>query len=114
MLGIELKLKDKVFHLPIEAGPTVTIRNIDGDERAWIDVGLYHAASNKVVKWANDVELSVNERVSMSIEEIDFVSMPIVVYDFHKSFGTTKEENDKKKVERYYELKAKLQDKGLI
>ena len=114
MLGIELKFKDRVLRLPPEAGPVVVIRNNSREQKAWLDVGLYHPPTDKFIWWTNEESLAINDKLEINIKEIDFISLPMSEQDFQDSLKPTKEESDKKILDLYYELKEKLKANKLI
>ena len=54
MLGFELKFRDKVLYLPLEAGLIVTRKSSDQEEDMYIDVGLYDPLTNNIVNWLRE------------------------------------------------------------
>jgi hypothetical protein len=54
MLGFELKFRDKILHLPLEAGLIVTRKSTDREEDMYIDVGLYDPFTNNIVNWLRE------------------------------------------------------------
>lgn len=115
MLGFELKFRDKILYLPLEAGLIVTSKNTDRKEDMYIDVGLYDPMTDNTVNWLRE-NLQLGDSVEIIIKQIDEtkVSIPLDKYDFLKRIGITKEEADRKTLQRFLLLKKDLEAEGLI
>ncbi|HHX37926.1 MAG TPA: hypothetical protein GX717_08100 [Clostridiaceae bacterium] len=115
MLGFELKFRDKILHLPLEAGLIVTRKSTDREEDMYIDVGLYDPFTNNIVNWLRE-KLQLGDSIEIVIKQIEETetSVPLDKYDFHDRIGITKDEADKKTLERFLILKKELEDEGLI
>ena len=115
MLGFELKFRDKILYLPLEAGLIVTRKSTDREEDMYIDVGLYDPMTDNTVNWLRE-NLQLGDSVEIIIKQIDEtkVSIPLDKYDFLKRIGITKEEADRKTLQRFLLLKKDLEAEGLI
>lgn len=113
MLGFEMKFREKILHLPLEAGFIITRRSIGQEEDIYIDVGLYDPLTNNLVNWLKE-ELYLGDSIEITLKQIRKTSEPLGKYDFHERVGITKEEADKKTLERFLLLKEELRNEGLI
>lgn len=113
MLGFELKFKDRVLNLPLEAGFIVTRRCIDQEEDISISVGCYDPQTDNMIDWLKE-KLHLEDSIEIVIKQIGQVSEPLRVFDYHDHFNITKEEADKKTLLRFIILKEELQREGLI
>lgn len=113
MLGFEMKFKDKILHLPLEAGLIITRRSVAQEENISIDVGLYDPLTDNIVNWVKE-DLYLGDLIEITVKQIEKASEPLKIFNFHEHFGTTKEEADKKTLERFLILKKELEAEGLI
>ena len=113
MLGFEMKFKDKILYLPLEAGFIITRRSINQEEDMYIDVGLYDPQSDNSLTWIKE-ELHLDDLIEIVVKQIDQTSEPLKEFNFYENLGTTKEESDKKTLERFLILKKELEVEGLI
>ena len=70
MLGFELKFRDKILHLPLEAGLIVTRKSTDREEDMYIDVGLYDPFTNNIVNWLRE-KLQLGNSIEIVIKQIE-------------------------------------------
>lgn len=56
----------------------------------------------------------LGDEILINIKEVENTTEPIDIYNFFESMNTTKEESDKKTLERYLMLKKELEEKNLI
>lgn len=113
MLGFELKFKNKTLYLPLEAGFIITRRSIDQEENLSVDVGLYDPLTNNILNWVKE-DLHLGDSIEITVKQIEHSSEPLETVDFYEKTNTTKEESDKRTMERYLELKEELKAGGLI
>ena len=85
------------------------------EEDMYIDVGLYDPMTDNTVNWLRE-NLQLGDSVEIIIKQIDEtkVSIPLDKYDFLKRIGITKEEADRKTLQRFLLLKKDLEAEGLI
>lgn len=113
MLGFEVKFKDKVLYLPLDAGFVITRKCTALGEEMYISIGLYDPSTNNIVKWLME-NLHLNDEVDVTIKDIQTVSEPLEEYDFYKKMETTKTEADQKSLEYFLLLKEELKAEGVI
>ena len=115
MLGFEIKFRNKTLLLPLETIITITNQNGGKGENIStnINAGLYDPLTNNLFNWIKE-NLSLNELIEISIKQIKETSPPLEVCDFHKSMNITKDDADRKTLERFLSLKKELKDEGLI
>lgn len=113
MLGFELRFKDKVLHLPLEAGFVITRRSVSEEEDMYINVGLYDPLTDNIFNWVKE-NLYLGDLIEITVKQIEKSSEPLKIFNFHEHFETTKEEADKKTLERFLILKKELEAEGLI
>ncbi|WP_080904326.1 hypothetical protein [Parabacteroides sp. Marseille-P3160] len=113
MLGFELKIRDKILYLPFEASFIISRKSTSEEEDMYINVGLYDPLTNNIVNWVKE-NLYLNDSIEITLKQIEKTSAPLKIFDFHEYFGTTKEEADKKTLERFLILKEELKNEGLI
>ena len=115
MLGFEIKFREKVMSVPLDACVIIAKRQRNyGEELSlYIDVGLYNPSTNESTAWIRD-ELYLGDLIEITVRQIENISTPIEIMDIHESVGTTKEEADKRTLEDFLKLKKELEDEGLI
>lgn len=113
MVGFEVKFKDKVLYLPLNASFVTTRKCTAQGEEMYISIGLYDPSTNNTVKWLME-NLHLNDEVDVTIKDIQTVSEPFEEYDFHEKMGTTKSEADQKSLEYFLLLKEELKAEGVI
>lgn len=115
MLGFEVKFRKKTLYLPLGASFIITRRSIGQEEDMYIDVGLYDLKTNNLVNWLRE-KLHLEDLIEIVMKQIQEteISEPLDKYDFHERVGITKEEADKKTLERFLLLKEELESEGLI
>ena len=114
MMGFEMKFKEQTLLLPSEAIITVTRRKIkEEEEEMRVYVGAYDPLTQNSIVWLRS-ELMLGDEILINIKEVENTTEPIDIYNFFESMNTTKEESDKKNLERYLMLKKELEEKNLI
>lgn len=113
MMGFEMKFKEQTLLLPSEAIITVSARKMEGVENLRIYVGSYDANTQNNIVWLRS-ELMLWDEVHINIKEVENTTEPIEVYNFFESINSTKEDSDRKTLERYLVLKKELEEKKLI
>ena len=113
MVGFEVKLKEKVLYLPLDAGFIIALRNTALGEEMHLNIGLYDPSTNNIVNWANE-ELHLDDEIDVTIKDIQTVSVPLEEYDFYEKMETTKSDADQRSLEHFLLLKKELEEKGII
>lgn len=113
MVGFEVKLKEKVLYLPLDAGFVITQKSTALGEEMFLNIGLYDPSTNNIVNWAMEC-LHLNDEIDVTIKDIQTVSEPLEKYDFHEKMETTKSDADQRSLEHFLLLKKELEEKGII
>ncbi len=115
MIGFEINIKGTTIFSGLENGvASIIATQISKNDTLSIDLnvsGLDTSDENikKHIYWL-DCPLKEGDSFTVNIKEIQEVSTPIDI----KPTELNQEEENKKDLERYYALKKKLEDKGLI
>lgn len=113
MMGFEMKFKEQMLLLPSEAIITVDRRKMNGVEEVRVYVGAYDPITQNSIVWLRS-ELMLWDEILINIKEVENTIEPIDIYNFFESINTTKEDSDKKTLDRYLMLKKELEEKNLI
>lgn len=113
MVGFEVKLKEKVLYLPLDAGFVITLKSTALGEEMFLNIGLYDPSTNNIVNWANE-ELHLDDEIDVTIKDIQTVSVPLEEYDFYEKMETTKSDADQRSLEHFLLLKKELEEEGVI
>lgn len=113
MMGFEMKFKEQTLLLPSEAIITVDRRKMNGVEEVRVYVGAYDPITQNSIVWLRS-ELMLWDEILINIKEVENTTEPIDIYNFFESLNTTKEESDKKTLDRYLMLKKELEERNLI
>ena len=113
MMGFEMKFKEQTLLLPSEAIITVTRRKIKEEEEMRVYVGAYDPITQNSIVWLRS-ELMLWDEILINIKNVKNTTEPVDIYNFFESLNTTKQDSDKKTLDRYLMLKKELEEKNLI
>lgn len=110
MMGFEMKFKGQTLLLPSEAIITISRKKMDGVEEVTIYVGAYDSLTQNCIVWLRS-ELMLWDEILINIKEVENATEPVEIFNFFESMNSTKEDFDKKTLERFLILKKELADK---
>lgn len=108
-----MKFKGQTLLLPSEAIITVSGKKMDGEEEMKIYVGTYDPITQNSIVWLRS-ELKLWDEILINIKEVENTTEPVEIFNFFESMNSTKEDSDKKTLDRYLILKKELEEKNLI
>ncbi len=115
MIGFEINVKGQTIFSAVENGVSsviVTQISKEGTNSIDLNISALDTSDEQIKKniyWL-DCPLEEGDTFTVKVKDLQEISDPLNV----KVTEHNQEEEDKKNVKRYYALKKKLEDKGLI
>lgn len=113
MMGFEIKFKGETILLPSDAIITVSRRKMYEAENLRIHAEAYDPLTQDCIVWLRS-DLKLSDKILINIKEISNTTEPVEIFNFFKSINSSKEDSDKKTLDKYLALKKELEEMNLI